>query len=211
VLLLECSFVGVGIASCRMILPRPAGKRKGRAAVPRWAREGRIQRDANVVNQDSEIAVHIRETRYGNRCGGPRAEKLHGVRATERVDPVHDLRRARGKPPGEFLGQKQMLGRARAAPLTDQASDSTIRGPAVLQGAHRLDELNQRAFVPEQRIHHDHRLDNVGSGHGHAHDLLKLPQPRDRRRNRRDWPRSAEECPFMMSPAVSRLVAQAGA
>jgi hypothetical protein len=123
-----------------MILPGPAGKRKGRAAVPWWAREGRIQRNASAVNQDSEIAMHIRQTPWGNRCRGPYAEKLPGVRATERVDPVHDLRRAGGKPPGEFLGQEQMLGRARAAPLTDHASDGAIRGSAVLQGAHRLDD-----------------------------------------------------------------------
>jgi hypothetical protein len=39
---------------------------------------------------------------------------------------------------------------------------ATVRSEGLpYPGAHRLDELNQRAFVLEQRIHHDHRLDNT--------------------------------------------------
>lgn len=120
--------------------------------VPRDARERRVDLRTLPIEHDSDVAMDVNETALRDRWGDLSAEQLLRASAIERVDAMHDprvgLREALSKHPSK----EQVLGGARAAPLTQHALHRPVARSPVWKRPHRFDKIEKRSVLGTQRV-----------------------------------------------------------
>lgn len=99
--------------------------------------------------------------RNGARCRI--AEEKLRVVAIQPVNAVNDPRLRLGKPLGDRLGEKEVLGRARSTAFAQHAPDRSIAGPSVWQRPNSVDECGQGAVSIEHAAHQWEILSRVSS------------------------------------------------
>jgi hypothetical protein len=144
VLLLKRLLLGVWVIASRNVGPRTARQRQGRAAIPRGTWEGCVDFDALTVQRDCQVSVNVNEPLVRNGRCGRNAEQLSRTSAIQRVDTVNDARLCLGEPLSQSTGEKQVLGGAGTAVLTQHPLHCAITRAAIRQCPYGFNKVEQR-------------------------------------------------------------------